>query len=223
VAVLRVGLTGGIGSGKSTASARLAELGAVVIDSDVLAREVVEPGTPGLAAIRAAFGPDVITADGTLDRPRLGQVVFADPERLAVLNGIVHPLVRARAGAISAAAGPDAVVVQDVPLLVENHLAADFDLVVVVDAPDEDRVTRLTERRGMTAEDAQARMAAQATREVRLAAADMVLDNSGSPQDLVEQVDELWPRLLRLAAPPAEPTEPTEPTELSGAAPTVEP
>jgi dephospho-CoA kinase len=184
---------------------------------------VVEPGTPGLAAIRAAFGPDVITADGTLDRPRLGQVVFADPERLAVLNGIVHPLVRARAGAISAAAGPDAVVVQDVPLLVENHLAADFDLVVVVDAPDEDRVTRLTERRGMTAEDAQARMAAQATREVRLAAADMVLDNSGSPQDLVEQVDELWPRLLRLAAPPAEPTEPTEPTELSGAAPTVEP
>jgi dephospho-CoA kinase len=215
--MLRVGLTGGIGSGKSTASGRLAELGAVVIDSDVLAREVVEAGTPGLAAIRAAFGPDVITADGTLDRPRLGQVVFADLERLAVLNGIVHPLVRARAAAISAGARPDAVVVQDVPLLVENHLAADFDLVVVVDAPDEDRVVRLTERRGMTAEDAQARMSAQATREVRLAAADMVLDNSGSPQDLIDQVDELWPRLLRLAAPPEELTELSEP------APTVEP
>jgi dephospho-CoA kinase len=220
VAVLRVGLTGGIGAGKSTVSGRLAELGAVVIDSDVLAREVVEPGTPGLAAIRAAFGPDVITADGRLDRPRLGQVVFADPERLAVLNGIVHPLVRARAAAISAGAGPDAVVVQDVPLLVENHLAADFDLVVVVDAPDEDRVARLTERRGMTGEDAQARMSAQATRAVRLAAADMVLDNSGSPQDLIDQVDELWPRLLRLAAPPAEPT---ELSELSEPAPTVEP
>jgi dephospho-CoA kinase len=215
--MLRVGLTGGIGSGKSTASGRLAELGAVVIDSDVLAREVVEAGTPGLAAIRAAFGPDVITADGTLDRPRLGQVVFADLERLAVLNGIVHPLVRARAAAISAGARPDAVVVQDVPLLVENHLAADFDLVVVVDAPDEDRVVRLTERRGMTAEDAQARMSAQATREVRLAAADMVLDNSGSPQDLIDQVDELWPRLLRLAAFPEELTELSEP------APTVEP
>jgi dephospho-CoA kinase len=226
VAVLRVGLTGGIGSGKSTASGRLAELGAVVIDSDVLAREVVEPGTPGLAAIRAAFGPDVIAADGTLDRPRLGQVVFADPERLAVLNGIVHPLVRARAAAISAAAGPDAVVVQDVPLLVENNLAADFDLIVVVDAPDEDRVTRLTERRGMTAEDARARMAAQATREARLAAADMVLDNSGSPQDLIDQVDELLPRLMRLAAPPGERGEPgerAELTDLSEPAPTVEP
>ena len=196
--MVRVGLTGGIGSGKSTASGRLAELGAVVIDSDVLAREVVEPGTPGLAAIRSAFGPDVITAEGTLDRPRLGQVVFSDPERLAVLNGIVHPLVRARAVAISAAAGPDAVVIQDVPLLVENNLAADYDLVVVVDAPDEIRVERLTERRGMTAEDARARMAAQATREDRLAAADMVLDNSGSPEDLIAQVDELWTRLQGL-------------------------
>ncbi|HEX4470965.1 MAG TPA: dephospho-CoA kinase [Nocardioides sp.] len=199
--MLRVGLTGGIGSGKSTASGRLAELGAVVIDSDVLAREVVEPGTPGLAAIRVAFGPDVITADGALDRPRLGEVVFADPERLAVLNGIVHPLVRARATAISAGAGSDAVVVQDVPLLVENNLAADFDLVVVVDAPDDDRVSRLTERRGMTTEDARARMAAQATREARLAAADMVLDNSGTPADLITQVDELWTRLRGLSEP----------------------
>src|SRR5262249_1361906 len=147
------------------------------------------------------FGPDVITADGTLDRPRLGQLVFADPERLAVLNGIVHPLVRARAASISAAAGPHAVVVQDVPLLVENNLAADFDLVGVVDAPDDDRVARLTERRGMTPEDARARMAAQATREERLAAADMVLDNSGTPADLIAQVDELWTRLDGLSEP----------------------
>jgi dephospho-CoA kinase len=198
--MLRVGLTGGIGSGKSTASGRLAELGALVIDSDVLAREVVEPGTPGLAAIRSAFGPEAITPGGGLDRPRLGQIVFADPERLAVLNGIVHPLVRARAAAISAGAGPDSVVVQDVSLLVENNLAADFDLVVVVDAPDEDRVARLTERRGMTVEDARARMAAQATREDRLAAADIVLDNSGSPEELLGSVDDLWPRLQRLAA-----------------------
>jgi dephospho-CoA kinase len=197
--MLRVGLTGGIGSGKSTASGRLAELGAVVIDSDVLAREVVDPGTPGLAAIRAAFGPDVITADGRLDRPRLGQIVFADPDRLAVLNGIVHPLVRTRAAAISAGAGPDSVVVQDVPLLVENNLAADFDLVVVVDAPDEERVTRLTERRGMSVKDARARMAAQAAREERLDAADIVLDNSGSTEDLLGAVDELWLRLQRLA------------------------
>jgi dephospho-CoA kinase len=196
--MLRVGLTGGIGSGKSTASRRLAELGAVVIDSDTLAREVVAPGTPGLHAIRAAFGSGVIAPDGTLDRPALGAIVFADADLRAVLNGIVHPLVRVRAAAIAAAAPADAVVVQDVPLLVETGMTQDFDIVLVVDAPDDERIARLAESRGMSAEDARARMAAQATREDRLAAADFVLDNSGSTQDLIEHVDHLWPQLQRL-------------------------
>jgi dephospho-CoA kinase len=198
--MLRVGLTGGIGSGKSTASRRLAELGAVVIDSDNLAREVVAPGTPGLHAIRAAFGSGIITPDGTLDRPALGAIVFADAELRAVLNGIVHPLVRARAAAIAAAAPADAVVVQDVPLLVETGMTQDFDIVLVVDAPDDERIARLAEARGMSSEDARARMAAQVTREDRLAAADFVLDNSGSPQDLIEHVDHLWPQLQRLTS-----------------------
>jgi dephospho-CoA kinase len=195
--MLTVGLTGGIGSGKSTVSRRLAELGAVVIDSDRLARDVVGPGTPGLAAIRAAFGPGVLAPDGTLDRPALAARVFADPELRAVLNGIVHPLVRQRAASLSRAAPSDAVVVQDVPLLVESGLAASFDLVVVVDAPDDTRVDRL-QARGLSAEDARARMAAQATREERLDAADYVLDNSGSPDHLRVQVDRLWAELRRV-------------------------
>ena len=193
-----VGLTGGIGSGKSTVARRLAELGAVVIDSDVLARQVVEPGTPGLAAIRTAFGPGVIAADGTLDRPALGARVFADPDLRGVLNGIVHPLVRERAAALARAAPSDSVVVQDVPLLVETGLADAFDLVVVVDTPDADRVQRLADDRGMSAEDARARMAAQASREERLDAADFVLDNSGPVQHLLDQVDALWAELQRV-------------------------
>jgi dephospho-CoA kinase len=201
--MLRVGLTGGIGSGKSTASRRLAELGAVVIDSDTLAREVVAPGTPGLHAIQTAFGSSVIAPDGTLDRPALGAIVFADAELRAVLNGIVHPLVRARAASIAAAAPADSVVVQDVPLLVETGMTQDFDIVLVVDAPDDERIARLAESRGMSAEDARARMAAQATREDRLAAADFVLDNSGSLEDLIEHVDHLWPQLQRLTSSPA--------------------
>jgi dephospho-CoA kinase len=203
--VLSVGLTGGIGSGKSTVARRLAELGAVVIDSDRLAREVVGPGTPGLAAVVAAFGPEVLAPDGSLDRPAVAARVFADPELRAVLNGIVHPLVRARAQTLTQAAPVDAVVVQDVPLLVENGLAASFDLVVVVDAPDDLRVERLTADRGMTDADARARMAAQATREERLEAADFVLDNSGSTQGLLDQVDALWAELRRvggLSEPP---------------------
>ncbi len=198
--MLRVGLTGGIGSGKSTVSRRLAELGATVIDSDVLAREVVEPGTPGLEAIRAAFGPAVIAADGRLDRPALGAIVFADAGLRGVLNGIVHPLVRARAAAIAAAAPADAVVVQDVPLLVETGMTQDFDIVLVVDAPEDERIARLASSRGMSAQDARARMAAQASRDERLAAADFVLDNSGSEPDLTAHVDHLWPQLQRLAA-----------------------
>jgi dephospho-CoA kinase len=193
--VSRVGLTGGIGSGKSTVARRLASLGAILVDSDVLAREVVEPGTPGLAAIRAAFGPDILTADGSLDRPALGRIVFADRERLGVLNAIVHPLVRERALAITRQAGPSAVVVQDVPLLVENDYAASFDLVVVVDAPDDARIERLAAERGMTAEDVRARMGAQASREERLAVADVVLDNSGTREQLLAQVDRLWEQL----------------------------
>jgi dephospho-CoA kinase len=211
--MLRVGLTGGIGSGKSTVSRRLAELGAVVIDSDVLAREVVEPGTPGLAAIRAAFGPDVIATDGTLDRAALGAIVFADEARLAELNAIVHPLVRERAATLAGLTDDDAVLVQDVPLLVETGLADSFDMVLVVDAPDDERVARLVAERGMGAEDARARMAAQASREDRLAAADIVLDNSGTPDALLDEVDHLWPRLQRLASS----------SPLSEPAPTVEP
>jgi dephospho-CoA kinase len=193
--VQRVGLTGGIGSGKSTVARRLAALGALVIDSDVLAREVVEPGTPGLAAIRAAFGPDVIKRDGSLDRPALGRIVFADRGRLDELNAIVHPLVRERAAAIMHEARPSAVVVQDVPLLVETDYTGSFDLVVVVDASDEARIARLAAERGMTAEDVRARMGAQASREERLAAADVVLDNSGSRDHLLAQVDRLWQQL----------------------------
>ncbi len=211
--MLRVGLTGGIGSGKSTVSRRLAELGAVVIDSDVLAREVVEPGTPGLAAIVAAFGQRVLAADGSLDRPALSAIVFADEDALAVLNGIVHPLVRERADRLARAAAPDAVLVQDVPLLVESGLDDSFDMVLVVDAPEDERVARLVRERGMTEEDARARMAVQATREERNAAADIVLDNSGTPGALLDEVDHLWPGLERLAAPPS----------LSDPPPTLEP
>ncbi|WP_190132438.1 dephospho-CoA kinase [Streptomyces mashuensis] len=199
--MLKVGLTGGIGAGKSEVSRLLASHGAVIIDSDRIAREVVEPGTPGLAAVVAEFGPGVLAADGSLDRPRLGAVVFADKERLAALNAIVHPLVRQRSAELEAAASADAaaVVVHDVPLLVENGLMPLYDVVVVVDAPDATRLSRLTEVRGMTPEEARARMAAQAGREQRLAAADVVIDNDGSLADLERRVDEVWADLWRRA------------------------
>jgi dephospho-CoA kinase len=189
--VLRIGLTGGIGSGKSTVSRLLAERGAVVIDADAIAREVVEPGTPGLDAIVAAFGRAVLAADGSLDRPGLAAVVFADPEARRRLDGIVHPLVRVRAGELEAAAPPDAVVVHDVPLLAETGQGSSYDFVVVVEADPEERVARLVQR-GLTAEDARARIAAQATDEQRRAIADVVLDNSGTPDELAAQVDRLW-------------------------------
>ncbi|TDC73471.1 dephospho-CoA kinase [Streptomyces hainanensis] len=194
-----VGLTGGIGAGKSEAVRLLAARGAVIVDADLIAREVVAPGTPGLAAVVAEFGPEVLTAEGALDRARLGGVVFADPSRLRALNAIVHPLVAARSAELQAAAAPDAVVVHDVPLLAENRLQDRYDLVIVVDASAETRLDRLLRRRGMTEADARARMAAQASREERLAIADFVLDNDGSPADLERQVDELWPRLARPA------------------------
>jgi dephospho-CoA kinase len=189
--VLNIGLTGGIGSGKSTVSALLAERGAVIIDADRIAREVVEPGTPGLAAVVAAFGDGVVGPDGGLDRPALAAVVFVDPEARARLDGIVHPLVRARAAEVAAAAPPDAVLVHDIPLLVETGQAARFDLVLVVRADQEVRVARLVQR-GLTEDDARARIAAQATDEQRAAVADVVLDNSGTREELAAQVDRFW-------------------------------
>jgi dephospho-CoA kinase len=189
--VLRIGLTGGIGSGKSTVSRLLAGHGAVVIDADAIAREVVEPGTPGLAAVVADFGGSVVGADGALDRPALASVVFADPEARARLDAIVHPLVRARAVELASAAPPDAVVVNDVPLLAETGQASSYDLVVVVEADVDTRVARLVQR-GLTAGDARARIAVQATDEQRRAIADVVLDNSGTPEQLAEQVERFW-------------------------------
>lgn len=189
--MLRIGLTGGIGSGKSTVSALLAARGAVIIDADRIAREVVEAGTPGLARVVEEFGREVLGADGSLDRAALAAVVFADPEARRRLDGIVHPLVRARATELTGAAPPDAVVVNDVPLLVETGQASSYDLVLVVEADPATRVSRLVQR-GLTAEDARARMAAQASDEQRRAVADVVLDNSGTPEQLAEQVDRFW-------------------------------
>ncbi|WP_331272622.1 dephospho-CoA kinase [Motilibacter deserti] len=197
--MLQVGLTGGIASGKSTASARLAELGALVVDADLLAREAVAPGTPGLAAVVAAFGRSVLAADGSLDRLALGRVVFADAAARERLEAIVHPEVARRRAEAVAAAPAGAVVVHDVPLLVEKGLTAGLDLVVVVDAPEDVRVRRLVAARGLDEEQARARIAAQATREQRLAAADVVLDGGGPVEHLQAQVDRLWERLARHA------------------------
>ncbi|MGW4023305.1 dephospho-CoA kinase [Streptomyces sp. NPDC005009] len=197
--MLKVGLTGGIGAGKSEVSRLLVECGAVLIDADRIAREVVEPGTPGLAAVVDAFGAEILTEDGRLDRPRLGSVVFADPERLAVLNSIVHPLVGARSRELEEAAAEDAVVIHDVPLLTENGLAPLYDLVIVVDASPETQLDRLVGRRGMTAEDARARMAAQATREQRREIADIVIDNDVPLDELHRRVKEVWADLVHRA------------------------
>jgi dephospho-CoA kinase len=202
--MFRVGLTGGIGSGKSEVSRRLAAHGAVVIDADQIAREVVEPGTDGLAQVVVAFGEQVLGADGRLDRPRLGEIVFADPGQRARLNAIVHPLVGARMSeleATAAAAGPGAIVVHDVPLLTENHLAAGYDLVVVVDVPPRLQLERLVRHRGMTREQARARMAAQASRADRLAIAAIVIDNSGSLAELDRLTGDLWTELRRRTQP----------------------
>ena len=197
--MLRVGLTGGIGAGKSEVSRRLAAQGAVVIDADAVAREVVAPGTPGLAQVVAAFGPDVLRPDGSLDRARLGSIVFADPALRERLNAIVHPLVGERMRALEAAAGPDSIVVHDVPLIAENGLADSYDVVVVVDAPARAQLDRLMRQRGLSREQATARMAAQASREQRLAIAGLVVDNSGSLAELDRQVGELWSELRRRA------------------------
>lgn len=192
---MRVGLTGGIGSGKTTVSDLLGAWGAVVIDADVIAREVVAPGSPGLAALAAAFGPEVIGADGGLDRERMAAIAFADPEQRARLNSIVHPLVRARSAELVAAAPPGSVIVQAIPLLAETGQRGSFDLVVVVDVDPEVAVERLISSRGMSEGDARARIASQASREERLAIADVVLDNSGDRENLEAQVAELWREL----------------------------
>ncbi|OLZ68112.1 dephospho-CoA kinase [Streptomyces sp. IMTB 2501] len=197
--MLKVGLTGGIGAGKSEVSRLLVEHGAVLIDADRIAREVVAPGTSGLSAVVEAFGTDVLTADGSLDRPKLGSIVFADPEKLAVLNSIVHPLVGVRSRALEETAGADSVVIHDVPLLTENGLAPLYDLVVVVDASPETQLDRLVRLRGMTEQDARARMATQASREQRREIADIVIDNDVPLDALRKRVDEVWEHLVRRA------------------------
>jgi dephospho-CoA kinase len=192
-----VGLTGGIGAGKSTVARMLADRGAAVIDADRLAREVVEPGTEGLAAVGAAFGPEVLTPEGSLDRKALAARVFRDPEQLARLNSIVHPLVEALTRDRAARLAPDAVVVNDIPLLVEVGAAGRYDLVVVVEAPEAVRVERLMSSRAMAEPDARARIAAQADAATRSAMADVVIDNAGSYDELVAAVDALWARIRR--------------------------
>jgi dephospho-CoA kinase len=198
--VLRVGLTGGIGSGKSEVTRRLAARGAVIIDADAAARDVVEPGTTGLAAVAAAFGPQVLRPDGALDRDRLGEIVFADPAARARLEAIIHPLVRERMREREATAPPEGIVVHAIPLLAESGLACGFDVVVVVDAPVEVQAERLIADRGMTRDAALARIRAQADRSQRLALATFVVDNSGSLVDLDRQVDGLWAGLQRRAS-----------------------
>lgn len=190
--MLRVGLTGGIGSGKSTAAAALAELGAVVVDADAVAREVVRPGTPALAEIAARFGASLVRPDGTLDRPALAGLVFGDPAALRALESITHPAIWARTAELIAEAPPDAVVLHDMPLLVEKAMTGEYHLVLVVGASEETRVGRLVRGRGMSEADARARIAAQAGDDARRAAADVWLDNEGSPEALTEAVTGLW-------------------------------
>jgi len=193
---MRVGLTGGAASGKSTVAGVLRDLGAVVVDADVLAREVVAPGTPGLAAVVAALGPEVLGPDGGLDRPAVGRLVFADEAARRRLEAVVHPLVRARAAELEAEAGPDALVVHDIPLLVETGQQGTFDAVLVVDVPVETQVERMVRERAMSEDDARARVAAQATREQRLAAATHVIDNTGTRDDLRARVTEVVGELV---------------------------
>jgi len=199
--ILQLGLTGGIASGKSTVAERLVEHGALLIDADLLAREVVAPGTPGLAAVVARFGTGILAADGSLDRAALGRLVFADPAARRDLEQIIHPAVRARAAELTAAAPDGSVVVQMIPLLVETGQTDAFDLVVVVDVPTHLQTQRLISRDGLDPAQAEARLAAQAARAQRLAAADVVIDNSGDPDELRAAVDRLWaeqvaPRLV---------------------------
>jgi dephospho-CoA kinase len=190
--MLRIGLTGGIGAGKSMVSATFAECGGIVVDGDVIAREVVQPGTEGLAALVEAFGSDILLPDGALNRPALAAIAFPDDEKRATLNGIVHPLVGKRRAELIALAPDDAVIVEDIPLLVESQMAPMFPLVVIVNADVETRVTRLVQLRGMPETDARTRIAAQATEEQRRAVADVWLENSGTAEELAERARTLW-------------------------------
>ena len=201
---MRVGLTGGVASGKSTVAAMLAELGAVVIDADALAREVVQAGRPGFERVVEEFGSDLVGADGQLDRPALGRLVFADEGARKRLEAIVHPLVFERYAELEASAPEGAVVVHDIPLLTESGRAADFDAVIVVDAPRETQVERMTRDRGWTPEDAESRIAAQASREDRLALATYVVDNTGTLEDLRARVEEIYAELSRPTAAPTD-------------------
>lgn len=195
----QLALTGGIASGKSVVARRLVEHGAVLIDADQIARDVVLPGTPGLASIVETFGEAVLAPDGTLDRAGLAATVFGDPQRLAQLNAITHPLIAARSNALRASAPPEAVVVYDIPLLAEGAGGVGgFDLVVVVQAPVETRLRRMMMERGMTREQAQQRIDAQASDAERLALADVVIDNDGELADTLRQVDDLWASLPSL-------------------------
>ncbi|MFL4472568.1 dephospho-CoA kinase [Paeniglutamicibacter sp. MACA_103] len=190
--MLNVGLTGGIAAGKSAVARMLVEHGAVLIDADAIARAVVEPGTPGLAEVVEAFGPGMLTPGGALDRPALGALVFADATAREKLNAVIHPRVRAEAARLRAAAPADGVVVQDIPLLVETNQAGNFDVVIVVAAPLEERLRRMVRDRSMAEADARARIAAQATDEQRAAVADVVIENSGSLEQLRQNVTEIW-------------------------------
>lgn len=193
-----IGLTGGIASGKSVVAARLAEHGAVIVDADALAREVVEPGSPALALIAQEFGAEVILPDGSLNRPALGAMVFTSPEKRAALNAITHPAVAARSHelfAAAAAADPQAIVVYDVPLLVDVGRGDEFDLIVVVHANTETRVARMMEHRGMTRDEALHRINSQATDTERLAIANVVIDANGTLQETLDQADALWETL----------------------------
>ncbi|WP_461168729.1 dephospho-CoA kinase [Arthrobacter sp. Z1-15] len=194
--MLRVGLTGGIAAGKSLAARTLQELGALVIDSDALAREVVEPGTDGLAAVVKAFGSGMLDGEGRLDRPALAAVVFSDADKRNTLNSIVHPRVRARAAELEQQAPAGTVVVHDIPLLVETGQHRNFDFVLVIDAPEEERIRRMAADRGMSEEAARARIAAQAGTAERAAAADVVLVNDGTAEQLVAAVRQLWQNRL---------------------------
>lgn len=193
--MLRIGLSGGIGAGKSTVSSTFSDLGGIVVDGDVISREVVEPGTEGLAKLVDAFGAQILSDDGSLNRPALASIAFSDDEKRQTLNGIVHPLVAERRSELIASAVKDQknpVIVEDIPLLVESGMAPMFPLVVIVNADEDLRVKRLIEHRGFSEQDARARIAAQATKEQRRAVADVWLDNSGSTGELVEQARALW-------------------------------
>lgn len=192
---MRVGLTGGIASGKSTVSSILRELGAIVIDADQLAKDVVAKGTPGLAAVVEEFGPEMLTPEGELDRPRMGELVFADESARRRLEAIVHPLVFERYAELEGTAPPDAIVVHDIPLLVESGRAEEFDAVIVVDAHEDHQLERMVRDRGWTEEHARSRIAAQATREQRRAAATYLIENTGTREDLRHKVTEVFAEL----------------------------